>query len=47
MIQIEKRNGNWEASYGGGLLCWNADLATVIRELRMYAESIEEQESAS
>lgn len=33
MLEIEYRNGNWEASYAGGLLEYSGSLETLLEQL--------------
>ena len=41
MIEIKKRNGNWELYADGALLEWNENLSVVVNYLHNPIEDIE------
>ncbi len=43
MIEIEKRNGTWEAYVDGGLFHWSEDLETLLEYLARNVESIKSE----
>ena len=40
MIEIIKKNGNWELYVDGGLLEWNENLSVVVNYLHSHIEDI-------
>jgi hypothetical protein len=43
MIEIKKRNGNWEAYVNGGLFHWSEDLDELLRYLIRHSEDLSEE----
>jgi hypothetical protein len=43
MIEIKKRNGNWEAYVGGGLYHYSEDLESLLEYLSRHSKDLEEE----
>lgn len=43
MIEISKRNGNWEAYVDGGFFGYNSDLEDLLSDLAAQSDEIESE----